>query len=115
MKGVLIDSKHRIVSIVEVSNSGINDILTHLNCDIFTVAMQLKNRDVMYVDDEGLINGTDSFFTYEGAHQPFAGNGLILGTDSEGESVDCKVELMEVAKKVNFYTIEELAIMFDLY
>ena len=56
------------------------------------------------------MNGTDVFFTYEGAHQPFAGNGLIMGCDDEGESVDCKIGLTEVKEKVKFYSRYELAL-----
>jgi hypothetical protein len=112
MKAILIDAKNRIVSNIEISED-IKDIQDALNCRIFTTGMYLKNKDVMFVDDEGLLNGTHDFFTYKGAHQPFAGNGLIMGSGPEGETVDCKVSLIEVAQNVNFYGIEELALIME--
>ena len=108
MKAILIDSINKEVKEVEIGK-GIDEMYKFLNCEIFTIASYLPKNDVIFVDDEGLMNGTDTFFTYEGAHQPFAGNGLIMGSNSKGESVDCKIDLNEVKKKVNFYDRFELS------
>lgn len=109
MKAILIDSINKEVKEVEIGK-GIDQMYEFLNCEIFTIASYLPKRDAIFVDDEGLLNGTDVFFTYEGAHQPFAGNGLIMGSNSNGESVSCKVNLNEVKSKVKFYTRYELAL-----
>ena len=109
MKAFLIDSINKEVKEVEIGK-GIDEMYKFLNCQCFTIATYLPKDDAIFVDDEGLMNGTDVFFTYEGAHQPFAGNGLIMGCDDMGESVDCKVSLDEVKNKVNFYTRYELAL-----
>jgi hypothetical protein len=108
MKAILIDSINKEVKEVEIGK-GIDEMYKFLNCEIFTIASYLPKNDAIFVDDEGLMNGTDTFFTYEGAHQPFAGNGLIMGSNSKGESVDCKIDLNEVKKKVNFYDRFELS------
>lgn len=114
MNAILIDSKNRIVTKIEITED-IKDIQQALDCQIFTTGTYLENGDVVFVDDEGLINGTDHFFAYSGAHQPFAGNGLIVGTGPEGETVDCEVSLLEVASKVKFYDINELALLLDIF
>jgi hypothetical protein len=109
MKAILIDSINKEVKEVEISK-GMDEMYKFLNCEIFTIGSYLDKQDAIFVDDEGLINGTDVFFTYEGAHQPFAGNGLIMGCDDEGESEDCKIGFSEVKERVKFYTRHELAL-----
>ena len=109
MKAILIDSINKEVKEVEIGK-GIDEMYKFLQCQCFTIASYLPKEDAIFVDDEGLMNGTDVFFTYEGAHQPFAGNGLIMGCDDEGESVDCKIGLTEVKEKVKFYSRYELAL-----
>ena len=108
MKAILIDSINKEVKEVEIGK-GIDEMYKFLQCECFTVASYLPKEDAIFVDDEGLMNGTDVFFTYEGAHQPFAGNGLIMGCDSKGNSVDCKIDINEVKKRVLFYDKFELA------
>lgn len=107
MKAILIDAKNREVKEVEIGK-GIDEMYKFLQCECFTIASYLEKNDAIFVDDEGLMNGPDVFFTYEGAHQPFAGNGLIMGCDDMGESVDCKISLDEVKTKVNFYSHMEM-------
>lgn len=109
MKAILINAKTKEVKEVEMGRD-YKEIYTQLECELFTTGAYLDAADVIYVDDEGLINGTDIFFTFEGAHQPFAGNGLIMGTDDEGESTDCKVDINEVKTKVKFYDRYELSL-----
>ena len=109
MKAILIDSINREVKEVEIGK-GIDEMYKFLQCECFTIASYLDKQDAIFVDDEGLMNGTDSFFTYEGAHQPFAGNGLIMGCDDMGESEDCKVDLTEVKNKVKFFDRYEIAL-----
>ena len=106
MKAILINSKTS--SIKEVSVGDYKEMYVHLECSMFEVATELPNQDSIFVDEEGLINGTDVFFTYEGAHQPFAGNGLVMGCNDDGESVDCKIALDEVKSKVKFYNKKEI-------
>ncbi len=109
MKAILIDSKNREVKQIEIGK-GIDEMYNVLECECFTIGTYLPKEDAIFVDDEGLMNGTDMFFTYEGAHQPFAGNGLIMGCDDMGESEDCKVDLTEVKNKVKFFDRYEIAL-----
>lgn len=108
MKAIKINSKNKTIEQVEVKDW--RDISPLIGCGTFTVAMVLENEDTIYVDDEGLLTlGRDStFFEFEGGHQPFAGNGLILGCDEEGESCDVKASIEEIKNKVKFLSIEDV-------
>jgi hypothetical protein len=88
-KAILIDVKNREVKTVEYKDY--KDMQKLIGCNCFTTAYTFPNEDTLFVDDEGLLNGTEHFFYFEGAHQPFAGNGLIVGKeilDEEGDLID---------------------------
>jgi hypothetical protein len=65
----------------------------------FTI-VEIGGGDVIYVDDEGLLKPLDWFFAVKGGHQPFAGCGLVLGTDDEGETVSARIALQELKRRV---------------
>ena len=108
MKAILIDVENRVVKEIDI-DKGIDAMYSALKCDCFTIAHSLPKRDSIFVDDEGLLKPQDFFFTYEGAHQPFAGNGLIMGCKANGDSADCKIDVNEVKSKVTFYDRFELS------
>ncbi len=108
MKAILIDSVNKEVKEIEIGK-GIDEMYKHLNCQCFTIAHSLPKRDAIFVDDEGLMNNPTHFFVYKGAHQPFAGNGLIMGCDARGNSVDSKIDINQVKKNVEFYDRFELS------
>ena len=56
----------------------------------------------IYVDDEGLFVEDQLFFTYHGDNysQTLGGNGLILGVDSEGNSISPTITVKEVEEAV---------------
>lgn len=85
----------------EVTVGEYTDIYEHIGCQTFTLATVLDNGDTLYVDDEGYLNSevTRGFY-YEG--QFFAGNGLLLGSNEEGESVDVKTLELDVAESTHF-------------
>lgn len=82
-KAILINAKQATISVVEVGEY--TDIYKHCGFDLFTT-VSLGNGETLYVDDEGLINGTEYGFTIEGYQQPLMGNGLILGSTAGGDS-----------------------------
>jgi hypothetical protein len=108
MKAIKIDAKNRQVIEVDIT-SDYNDINKEIGSQIFTIAHSLKKRDTIMVDDEGLYNNDNTFFVYKGAHQPFAGNGLIVGCNAKGDTVDCKIDINEVKQNVEFYDRNTLA------
>jgi replicative DNA helicase len=53
--------------------------------------------------------GASYFFEFKGAHQPFAGNGVVVGFDADsGDSVDASSTLEEIKSKVKFLSLEEI-------
>jgi hypothetical protein len=115
MKAILIDSVNREVKEVEVTDY--KSYYPLLNCRCFTVAAYLGNgndareEDYILVDDEGLLTEPEHFFAYDGAHHPFAGNGLILGSDLEGESIEPQVTVEEVKNKITFLNRRDAFLM----
>lgn len=99
-KAIIIDSKNKEIYYKEINNlENIQEAIGGL----ITFAFYNPLQDVCYVNDEGLFDNTLDFFTYEGAHQPFAGNGVLIGTDSKGNDVDVVEEYESVKKKVKFH------------
>ena len=53
------------------------------------LARSWENGDTLYVDEDGLskITTASRYFTIEGGHQPFAGNGVIVGREPPDEEI----------------------------
>lgn len=61
------------------------------------------NGDDLYVNDEGLLGiSVGAPFFEIGLHQPFAGNGLIVGHNDEGDTTPATVSLDEVKRRTSF-------------
>lgn len=94
-KGLFINSQTGFVS--EVSINDYTDINNILGCSTFT-CVRLSPTEVLYVDDEGLINGTTFGFLVGTGHGQLMGNGLVLGVHQHsGESVDTKIGFADLA------------------
>ena len=104
-KAILINVVERTVT--EIFVDGLDDMYAAMNVDLVTIATGIDDVNDIFVDDEGLLKGPEHFFFYEGAHQPFAGNGLVLGKDEEGESISTTLTLEEVTSKVQFLNRSE--------
>lgn len=112
MKAIFIDATKRQVSEVEISDTNtLNEWYKILDCYTVEVATYINEQnDSILVDEEGLLHGlhNDSpFFKYEGAHQPFAGNGLITGVDEDGNDKAPTVTVKDVKSKITFLTLAE--------
>jgi hypothetical protein len=102
MKAILIDAKNREVKEVEIKGD-LESWYEAIGCGMVECALYFDNHDSIMVDEEGLFNDQcDEFFFVKGGHQPFAGNGLVVGTDNMGESVSTKITVDEVKSKVKF-------------
>lgn len=108
IKGILIDPTlpHSMYgglpnfSNVEVGHY--TDIVKHIGCSLFTCVRFPDGKHIAYVDDEGLINGTELGvqFTKDIYPEPLAGRILILGDDGKGGDADCELDIAEVQAKV---------------
>ena len=117
MKAILIDVRNKTISLVEVDNKRVlEDWYELMGCQMVEVAHYFNNHDSILVDEEGLLSlsGDTKFFTIKGGHQPFAGNGLVVGVNNRGESVSPNISVEEVQKMVKFHTLREVQMMTDL-
>lgn len=99
MKAYFIDSENRTITETEIKNW--QEISPKIGCELFTI-VGMENSDSLYVDDEGLLKPQNNFFLYSEYPQPLAGNGIVLGTNDEGESVEPKISLDELKSKITF-------------
>jgi hypothetical protein len=69
--------------------------------DCFT-SVRITDRDMILVDDNGLLNNPKKFFIWSGFEQPLAGRGMVVGFDDEGETVATRLTAMAVMANVIF-------------
>ena len=101
-KAILLDAKNNTVSFVSITNY--KDISKFGRYDLFTTVQINDKGETLFVDDEGLLNGTDFGFEIEGYPEPIMGNAVILGTNfNTGDSVDTDLTLDDVAKMVRTF------------
>lgn len=105
MRAILIDSAAREVREVEYSGNW-RDIAPMIGAEsgLFAVTPIREGED-LYVDDEGLLTSPNphGYFLYQGVGQElFAGNGLVLGVDENGETRSTALTVGEVRERVGF-------------
>jgi hypothetical protein len=116
MKAILIDVLNKSVTMVEVDDKNVlKDWYKIMGCEMVEVAHYFDDHDSILVDEEGLLtlSPITNFFTIEGGHQPFAGNGLVVGVNDEGESVSPNITVEEVERKVKFHTLNDVRRMVE--
>lgn len=104
-KALLIDASTGVISEVRIKDY--EDIQKFIGCRCFT-SVGLANGETLYVDDEGLINGTTKGFTIAYGGGLLMGNGIVLGSLPNGESCDTKLTAYQLVKD---YAVNEV---FDL-
>jgi len=107
MKAILIDSKNKTVTEVKISGD-LQSIYKIMGVDMIEVATYLSDEDCIYCDEEGMMKSLGHFFEVKGAHQPFAGNGLVVGTSDDGDTASTKMSVEDVRPFVSFTSIYEL-------
>lgn len=77
------------------------EIYDLIECRTFTVQTIDEDND-LYLDDEGLlVQGPQRYFEYKGLGT-FAGKGLIMAHDDEGDSKATTLDLIEVSSMIEF-------------
>lgn len=104
-KAILIDVVNKEISFTTINHyKEIYNAIGH-GCNTFDCPYQFPNGDSLYVDDEGLLHDdVHGCFILEGWYSPCVGNAIILGTNDEGESIDCKSTLEEIQKQIKFFS-----------
>ena len=105
MRAYLIDPINKEISVVDYNGDYqmINELINSQRG--FDAVYGFRNEDTLYVDDEGLLlKENHAFeFTYDNGHtQPLMGKALVLGTDAEGESIECKTTLENLKSRISF-------------
>jgi hypothetical protein len=108
MRGILIDPFTRSVSEIETSGK-LLEIYELLGVDLIT-AVSLNENQSLFLDDEGLMvpKANQEYWNWKGSNQPYAGRGLILGLDSDGDNVSTTMSGLEVAALVSFLDKEDI-------
>ena len=90
MRAYLIDPFARSVKQVEYRGA-IEEIYSFIQADCFDCCrFSTAHNDGVFVDDEGLFKPDQEFFMIGNYPSPLAGRGLVIGCDSEGESISAK-------------------------
>lgn len=111
-KAILLDSMNKEIRKVELEE-GIENIYKFLgeNVRCFDV-VQLDENVTMFVDDEALLK--EAYIDDEGIKhnmtgikirnfpQVIIGNGLIVGDNKEGETIDCPINKAQVETIISF-------------
>lgn len=100
--GYLIRPLERTIQRVKLDDY--HGIYKWIAADCFDVCRLTQDGDYVYVDDEGLLKQQlrENFFQAATYPTPLAGNGLMMGTDDEGDSVDPKMTWEEL-KRTQFF------------
>lgn len=100
IKGILIDVEKRQIREVEFENE-LSSYYRLLKCDCVTTALYDEHHDVI-VDDEGLLKTpiVGLFETPDGGE--YAGNGLIVGFNDDGDWISHKLNFETVKNSIRF-------------
>lgn len=105
IRAILVDPYACTISYVDLVNSADGRLTGYYSAlsqpgqvPVYCIASGwvFENEDVLFVDDNGLLVDQPRFFRFDGMYQPFAGKGLIVGTDSQGDSVDVVTKIEEL-------------------
>jgi hypothetical protein len=106
IKVIFINARKREIELVEIENR--LEPLQNLVQGYIECAFRLPNGDELFVNEEGLLKDFAFGFKIAGGHQPFLGNGVVVGfNEADGDSLSAKttpktlptVEFFAVATK----------------
>ena len=93
MRAILINPYNRTVTEIDLS-PGLDNIYKAMSTeevivDMIEVGVAFRNSDVMYVDERGALKQESKAFRMKDTSQVLFGTGLVVGTDDDGNDVDC--------------------------
>jgi len=101
MKAIKIDVANKKLSYVNIGHY--SEIYSEIGngCELFCCPVEYPNRDVLYADDESLLReNIEGCFSFPEWNYPIVGNGILLGSDEEGDSADVKTTIEELESKI---------------
>ena len=101
-KAIKIDVLNKTIYEVEITQE--KNICYHIGngSTVFCCPFQFENGDAIYADDEALYRQQYGCFVIKGWKYPIVGNAIILGTDSEGDSISHKSKIEDFSEKIVF-------------
>jgi hypothetical protein len=118
MKAILIDALNKTITEIEIDGD-LKSIYKAVGFDMIEIGFRFDDEghpnNVIYLDEEGGFRGHEHGFFFSGAHQPWLGNGIIMGGDDEGESADTTVTIEEVRNRIRFLSPEQVKNLQDFY
>jgi hypothetical protein len=101
-KALKIDVVAKTVTKVEIDKY--QDIYAQIGngCNLFCCPVEFENGDTLFADDESLLKEVEGCFILPNWNYPIVGNAIILGTDEEGDSIDCKSTIEEISSEILF-------------
>ena len=93
------------MTVTNVTVDTMEDIYSHIGngCNLFECPVRFDNGDILYCDEEGLLHeNLEGCFSFPDWKRPIVGNAIILGSDDEGDSVDCKSTIDAILSKIIF-------------
>lgn len=107
IRAIKIDAYQRSIYWIEIRN--LADVQQEVGGWI-EVAVRIDEAHALFVDEEGLLKDVQSWFVFYGAHQGFAGNGVVLRAGAEHNFADSLLSLEWVQSRVRFIGAVELGI-----
>lgn len=105
MKAILIDPFKQDITEIDWNGDALS-IADTLCCKWITAVYPSDmDRDIIYLDDEGLYVDDQRFFMVSDYPHPLAGYGLVLGTDETGDAIPPKSNIDELAKRIFFVDV----------
>lgn len=108
MRAIKIDAENHTFEVISLGDNHLKAMQDAVGGSIER-AYSFPNGDEAYCDEEGLLKGPTAFVVVEGAHQPFAGNLVIVGKpDIDGNTTCALSSLVYLNNNINFIGVNEV-------
>ena len=99
-KVIVIDSAKR--QVYESQTDTYKDIYPLLGESVsqFACPVQFNKSDTLFVDDEGLYHPYEAGYIMPDWDYPICGNGVICGSDNEGETADVQMSVEDIRDRI---------------
>ena len=107
MKALFIDPTDETIRFLSYDGD-YKSIYRILGCRTFEAVSPFDNGDTLWIDEEGLLKDSNFAFKIKAddekkfSWQTVLGKALVLGTDAEGESIECKTTLEDLKSRISF-------------
>lgn len=105
MKALFIDPTNETIRFLSYDGD-YKSIYRILGCRTFEAVYPFDNGDTLWIDEEGLLKDSNFAFNIRADNPKFnqtiMGKALVLGTDAEGESIECKTTLEDLKSRISF-------------